>query len=267
MPLVSIIMATYNNEKTIGESIESINNQTFSDYELIICDDGSTDTTSDVVASFQKKNSRIRYLKITHTGEPAKVWNAAVKHAQGKYIAFLDSDDLWLANKLHDQVNFYEQHTQLGYVFCDTADYLGDDFSEDNFDGTFVHKFETFSKIMAHSDIIISNNSNEYIFSNKLFEFILNWGISVTSAFILKRSIFDELNGYNEDYKLAQSLDLMLQICKKYPIGYIDQIGVKRRRHKKSITMGNTRRFSSFALKILLEHMPPKDQYLDKSKL
>lgn len=115
MELVSIIMPTYNCGRFISESINSVLAQTYTNWELIIIDDGSTDNTYNVVCSFN--DVRIKYFKNTTNLGTAIARNKGLYESQGRYIAFLDSDDLWLPEKLEKQINFMEQN---GYVFTYT---------------------------------------------------------------------------------------------------------------------------------------------------
>lgn len=117
MELVSIIMPTYNCERFIAPSIRSVISQTYTNWELLIVDDCSTDNTAEVVASFEDK--RIHYQRNAHNIGAALTRNEALKTAKGRYIAFLDSDDVWVPEKLEKQIAFMEQH---GYAFT-FADY------------------------------------------------------------------------------------------------------------------------------------------------
>ena len=117
--LVSIIMPSYNTAKYIAESIKSVLAQTYADWELIIVDDCSTDNTDEVVAPFLS-DSRIIYLKNEKNSGAAVSRNYAIRVAKGKWIAFLDSDDLWLSDKLEKQIKFM---TDNGYAFTFT-DYM-----------------------------------------------------------------------------------------------------------------------------------------------
>ena len=106
--LVSIIMPSYNTGAYIKESIDSVLNQTYTNWELIIVDDCSNDNTDDIVASFN--DERIRYLKNEKNSGAAVSRNRALHDAQGKWIAFLDSDDLWYPEKLERQISFMENN-------------------------------------------------------------------------------------------------------------------------------------------------------------
>lgn len=106
--LVSIIMPSYNTEQYIAKSIQSVRNQTYTNWELIIVDDCSTDNTDEVVASIS--DNRIRYLKNEKNSGAAVSRNRALREAKGRWIAFLDSDDLWMPDKLEKQIEFMEKN-------------------------------------------------------------------------------------------------------------------------------------------------------------
>ena len=113
--LVSIIMPSYNTAAYIADSIRSVQAQTYENWELIIVDDCSTDDTDAMVASFS--DNRIRYLKNPVNSGAAVSRNYALREAKGKWIAFLDSDDLWEPEKLEKQIRFMREH---GYAFSYT---------------------------------------------------------------------------------------------------------------------------------------------------
>lgn len=117
--LVSIIMPSYNTAKYIPDSINSVLYQTYKNWELIIVDDCSTDNTDEAVKPFLSDN-RIRYLKNEKNSGAAVSRNYALREAKGKWIAFLDSDDLWEKDKLEKQISFMEKN---GYKFSYT-DYI-----------------------------------------------------------------------------------------------------------------------------------------------
>lgn len=113
--LVSVIMPSWNTSNFIAESIQSVIDQTYENWELIIVDDCSTDNTDEVVAKF--KDKRIRYFKNEKNSGAALSRNRALREARGEWIAFLDSDDLWNSEKLEHQINFMNKH---GYTLSYT---------------------------------------------------------------------------------------------------------------------------------------------------
>lgn len=106
--LVSIITPAYNAEKFIAETIESVLKQTYSNWEMIIVDDRSRDRTIEIIKEYQKKDRRIKLIKLEKNSGSAIARNTAMDQSKGKYLAFLDSDDLWLPEKLEKQVAFME---------------------------------------------------------------------------------------------------------------------------------------------------------------
>ena len=111
IPIVSVVISTYNRSKLLPHAIRSVLSQDRQDFEIIVIDDGSTDETSQVVACFS--DPRIRYFYQTNSGLAAGR-NAGISESRGKYIVFLDDDDVFLPNKLSVQVSFMEAHRDLG---------------------------------------------------------------------------------------------------------------------------------------------------------
>ena len=112
-PKVSIIMPTYNRAAYIAETVESIFNQTYKNWELIIVDDGSDDNTEKIIT--QLNDERIQFYKAGRIGISGKLKNMGLERSSGEFIAFIDSDDLWAAGKLEKQVNALYQHPGAGF--------------------------------------------------------------------------------------------------------------------------------------------------------
>ena len=105
---VSIIVPMYNNEQFITETIQSVLNQTYNDFEMLIVDDCSNDKSVSIVESFCKKDARIKLIKLENNSGAAFARNKAISVANGRYIAFLDADDLWKKDKLKKQIEFMD---------------------------------------------------------------------------------------------------------------------------------------------------------------
>jgi hypothetical protein len=126
MPIASIITPSYNSSQFISESIRSVLSQTFSDWEMIIVDDCSTDHSVEVIQSFVEQDSRIKLIELSENSGAAVARNRAIEAAQGRYIAFLDSDDLWLADKLEKQLAFmHANNYPFTYAAYDKIDEKG----------------------------------------------------------------------------------------------------------------------------------------------
>ncbi|MCI8492604.1 MULTISPECIES: glycosyltransferase family 2 protein [Anaerotruncus] len=119
-PLVSVIMPMYNSEKTVELAIASVQRQDLKSWELIVLDDGSTDASAQIVEQIKSKDSRIRLIVSSINGGVAARRNDGIELANGKYIAFLDSDDCWKADKLHRQLELLQKTgAQLCYTgYC-----------------------------------------------------------------------------------------------------------------------------------------------------
>lgn len=109
-PFVSVITPAYNAERFIHETIDSVLRQTYTNWEMIIVDDRSTDRTVEIIKQYQKNDNRIRLIELKENSGSAVARNTAMDHAKGRYIAFLDSDDLWTPKKLALQLQFMQEN-------------------------------------------------------------------------------------------------------------------------------------------------------------
>ncbi len=126
--LVSIIVPTYNTEKFIRSTIDSVLNQTYTNWEMILVDDASTDKTVSVIEEFAQKDSRIKLFKLPKNQGNGFARNAALEKATGKYIAYLDADDLWFPEKLEKQILFLKTNNlHFTFSFYDSIDEEGND--------------------------------------------------------------------------------------------------------------------------------------------
>lgn len=124
--LVSIIVPTYNTEKFILKTLESVQNQTYQNWEMILADDASTDKTVVIIEEFAQKDNRIKLFKLQENRGNGFARNAALEKATGKYIAYLDADDLWFPEKLEKQIQFLKANNlHFTFSFYDSIDEEG----------------------------------------------------------------------------------------------------------------------------------------------
>jgi glycosyltransferase involved in cell wall biosynthesis len=186
---ISIILTTYNRGRTfLRQAIQSVIDQTYKDWELIILDNYSTDNTDDIVNEFSIHN--IKYIKLHNNGVIAKSRNAGIKIAQGEYISLIDSDDFWEVNKLEESYKHLSQNKYDG--FCHAENWLFND-----------------EKKM----VVKYGPEKKFSFENLLS----NGNCLSPSATIIKRDLLNEVGGYSEDEKFitAEDYDLWLKISKK----------------------------------------------------
>ena len=161
--LVSIITPTYNCAKFIGATIESVLNQTYQNFEMIIVDDASKDNTEEVVKSF--KDKRIKYIRLSKNSGPAVARNRAMEEAKGKYMAFLDSDDLWKKEKLEKQINFIKKNKYK--IICSDSEQIDEE-------GNKLNKIIPCKKKVNYNGILLScpvGNSTVFYDVSKLGKF------------------------------------------------------------------------------------------------
>ncbi len=183
---VSVIMPAYNAAAFIPESIESVLRQTYTNWELLVVNDGSVDDTESIALAFCKKDQRIKYFW-QENGKAGKARNHALKHAAGKYIAFLDADDVWLPQKLEIQLNQIEEN-KVDLVFSDAFA-----FTDANTDHLGVlHSGKGFFNL--------KNGIEDFLALNRI----------PTLTVLAKANIIQQVKGFTEDRKIPQAEDYHL---------------------------------------------------------
>lgn len=182
LPLVSVVIPVFNSENTIALTIESVINQTYSHFEIVLVDDGSTDKSSVIMSRFM---SQVKIIHQENLGV-SLARNTGWKASQGSLIAFIDSDDLWLPNKLEEQVNLIQVDSSLGFVFCDA--YVEDE---------------------------ISGNTSIWRALKESFssdDFLENPGIALipvaSGTLLIRRSILEAVGGFDEGLSVSADWDL-----------------------------------------------------------
>ena len=205
---ISVIVITYNRSNLLRETIDSILDQTFKDFELIIIDNYSVDNTEKVVKSYNDK--RIKYFKNKNNGVIAVNRNFAIKKSKGEFIAICDDDDLWMPEKLEKQLKEFEKDKQIGVV-CTNGFFFGD------------RKKRKISKL-----------KDRYLSFNKL----LKKNIIICCSVLIKRDVISNIGIFDESQKFftGEDYELWLRISKKYKIRYIDKPLIKYRIHGNNLS-------------------------------
>jgi glycosyltransferase involved in cell wall biosynthesis len=180
---VSVIIPTYNRAHLVGRAIQSAFNQTCQDFEVIVVDDGSTDNTGEVVKSFN--DPRIHYIRHSENRGVATARNTGIDAAHGEYIAFLDSDDEWLPEKLQHQLDiFREADEEVGLVYSE-----------------FVRVYPN-GKVKRHREAAR--------------------GVSVgfTCTWLVKREVFESIEGFDETMPALEDMEISIRIRQKYAVLY-----------------------------------------------
>lgn len=184
-------MPTYNRAQFIAETLESICGQTFSNWELLVMDDGSDDDTAQIIE--QINDERIRYYKMERTGQVSKLKNMAIKKARGELIAFMDSDDLWELTKLEKQLAAMVQFPQAG--FCLTGGF------------TFIHKDQPVQYLYKQRAGVWFDDLLLPMFRSEISGF--------TQALLFKKACV-QVSGYFDETKSFADPDLILSLARHY---------------------------------------------------
>jgi len=213
-PLVSVIMPSYNTSQYIQEAIDSVLAQDYPNKELIVIDDGSTDSTVDLIRAY---GDRVTLLTQKNQGS-AVARNAGIAAAQGKYIAFLDSDDAWLPGKLTTQVRYLEQHPDIGMIYGRWHVWKPQP------DGHFASA-DTIDPESTEPTRLVEEGSG-WLYNRLLFTSLLH-----TITVMARRSLIDEVGTFDVDLKRGQDYDYWIRASRVTQIHQIDQVLALYRLH------------------------------------
>ena len=197
--LISVIIPTYNREYCLGNAIHSVLEQTYSNIELLVIDDGSTDETEKVISSI--KDNRLKYIKLEKNVGPSRARNEGIKRAKGEYIAFQDSDDIWHNNKLAEQYKVMNKNPDCQLVFCKYKIITAD------------------NKIVPEEDFF---DVSKYRYG--MFEILLNENKIGTPAILVRKSMLEKVGGFNNNLSTLEDWELCLRIAEQGNIEYINKV-------------------------------------------
>ena len=206
-PVVSVIMNGLNCAQYLQEAIESVFAQTYEDWEIVFWDNASTDSTAEIAKSY---GPSVRYFRSDQTYPLGKARNLAIEKARGKYLAFLDSDDIWLPEKLEKQVWAFEKNSAVGLVYCDAIFF--------NDKGTNYRLYRRKKPPQG-----------------KIFRALFKKFYLPLPAVVIKRDALDRINlWFDERFTMVEDADLFMRIAHDYEVAYIDEPLAKWRMHNKS---------------------------------
>ena len=238
-PQLTVIIPTYNRGWILKEAIDSVLTQDYKDFELIVVDDGSTDNTSEILASY---GNDIKVLFQENKGVSA-ARNRGIAEASGQFIAFIDSDDLWLPQKLSTQVEFFNQTPDA--LICQTEE-------------VWIRKGKRVNPKMRHKKP-----------SGMIFEPSLELCLVSPSAVMIRRVLFDRVGAFDVTLPACEDYDLWLRISCRFPVHLIDTpLIIKRGGHNDQLSsMKGLDKFRIKAIeKIINSGRLSEDQYRAAAK-
>lgn len=196
-PVISIVIPTFNRAHMIHRAIESIKQQTFKEWELIIVDDASTDTTEEIIRTYLKDDQRIRYIKHEKNQGGSAARNSGIKKSQGRYIALLDDDDRWYPEKLQLQYECSLRHPEAGLIYSG------------------------FCYVDYETDQIITNVIPRY--QGNVSSIILKNNIFALPTTLIKNECFQRAGLFDEQLTSFQDWDMWIRISLYYPFAYVKE--------------------------------------------
>lgn len=207
-PLVSIIMNCYNCANYVRDAIDSVYRQTYGNWEIIFLDNCSTDRSAEIAGSFDE---RLRYVRTDRTIPLGEARNVALKHAKGEYIAFLDTDDLWLPRKLEQQLPLFDQH-DVGLVYSDAIYFTENGGEERLYDRTPHYTGRCFSQLIS------------------------NYFLCMQTVVIRRSALENEPYWFDDRFSYIEEADLFRRIGYQWRLAMVNEPLARYRLHASSLT-------------------------------
>lgn len=230
LPNVVVIIPCFNAERTLEQTLDSVVAQTFTDVKIVAVNDGSTDQTAEILDAFAGKHPGLLEVLTQKNQGQTVAKNTGIRHSQSKYVAFLDSDDLWDPRKLEQQVQLLDANPHVG--MCYTA---AQKIDESN------HVFDTINVSPDHR----GNCRQAFIIRNNV----------VASSVLARRSAIEQVGFYDISFAACENWDLWIRIAGISAIEYIDEPLTKYRIHSQNMSKGFEKILQS-RLQVIDKHLP-----------
>lgn len=242
MPVISVVIPAYNAENTILGTIKSVQQQSFTDIEIIVIDDGSKDETLNLIKKIEDERLKIFSY---NNGGVSVARNRGISHATGEFIAFLDADDLWTSDKLESQLEALKTHSDAAVAYCWTS-YFN----------------EQTGKIYK---------SNPVFFEGNVYAHLLKWNFLAngSTSLVLKQAV-EEIGGFDTTLPPCEDWDFYLRLAAKWKFVVVPQHQVIYRQSSTSATASKFDFIEKQCLAVLEKnylHTPEGYQYLKKQSL
>lgn len=244
MPEVSVVIPTYNRASLLAEALESVLNQTYKYFEIIVVDDGSTDSTDAVIKPYI---GSIKYIRQNNQGNGA-ARNTGIKEAKGEFVAFLDSDDLWLPDKLEKQIKYLQEHPDVDMVYGNGIIFGN---TKDSGRSLISHKkARQLSKKVTLRDEFMKSTIR-------------------SSTILIRKNILDELGGFDPNLRVCVDGDFSLRTLSKYKVAFMDDILIRYRKHDGNISSNREQRMihSIRLIQNLLSNKPELEDVIGKENI
>ncbi len=222
-PRVSAVIPTRNYARYVGEAVESVLAQSFTELEIVVVDDGSTDETADVLRAF---GERIRYIRQEHRGLAA-TRNTGIGAARGRYVAFLDADDLWLPEKVSLQVARLDSEPAVGLVYSEAI----------------LFPVTPHSHWAPHP-------------SGRILPWLVLQNVVPSPTPMVRRELFEQVGRFDETLSACEDWDMWIRIARVSEIAYVDRVLAKYRVHSANMSLDHERMMTN-GLRVLEKAFSP----------
>ena len=214
-PVVSVIVPTFNREKLLPRALDSILNQTYSDWEIVIVDDGSTDNTAGLVADYKRRiGDRILCLHQPNRGV-SRARNRGIDECRGRFVAFLDSDDEFLPNKLQRQLDLFEMRPELGLVYSDYSFVdLNGNRSESVFDRLIPH-----ARHIPYEEVA----PGFCVCTESLFDSLIRSYLVATIVGMVRRNVLGDFIRFPATCSYSEEWLFYLRVARVCRAGFVDE--------------------------------------------
>ncbi len=199
MEKVSVIIPTYNREKTIVRALDSVLKQTYTNLEVLIIDDGSTDNTAEVIKEIA--DERVTYKVLEKNGGAAYARNVGIRMAAGEWIAFQDSDDVWYPDKIEKQILYMQAHPNYEMVY-----------------GLYQVHFENGDTVTVPMEPLPK------VMEGELLATLLERNVIGAPVLFGRRECIQELGGFDTSYKALEDWEFVIRFAEKYQIGFLPEV-------------------------------------------
>lgn len=231
-PIVSIVLPTYNGSRYLQQSVQSVIDQNYSNWELIIVDDASTDDTPQIITELVPRDERIRVIRNDTNKKLPGALNVGFKYATGDFLTWTSDDNLYYPDAIKEMVNFLIGHPDIYFVYTDY-------------------------------NVISENNEITEIISVDPPE-LLGLQDPVGGCFLYRRIVYEVLGGYDEDFFLAEDTEFFIRILIKYKMDTLHKVLYSYRNHPGSLTQSKSRQIYKIHEKAVRKHLPEM-RWVDKN--
>ena len=226
--LVSVIIPTYNREILVKKALDSVLGQTYSNFEIIIINDGSTDNTVHVLNEYKKRYpDKVIVINQGNSGQVV-ARNNGIQSCRGEFVAFLDSDDIWLEDKLEKQIPLFSKG--VGLVYCGI------------------------NEIDGHGNVINTVACQPGMRGN-IYHHLLVKNRMTGGSVVITRSSINKVGLFDTNLKAAENWDLWIRIAKEYLVDYVDEPLINYRKHGGNMS-GNSKVMADATERIFQKHFP-----------